>query len=238
MLERKGLVAIACLLLATACQGAAEKAGEAASNQGSEVANDATVTNGAVPGVSPSFDCAKASSETETMVCGDPHLAQLDNEIARLYKLAENTPQPDRQRMQELRATQRGWIKGRNECWKADDKRACIVDAYASRIMYLRQGYANSRTDDDAGISTGPFALACKGLDFGIGVVFVRTEPSIAHLQWLDSSVTVTSEISGSGVKYTGSNHEGRYQLWTKGMEAMLTMPGRPETQCQIEEIG
>ncbi|MGB6188236.1 MAG: hypothetical protein WBF70_06640, partial [Aeromonas molluscorum] len=33
---------------------------------------------------------------------------------------------------------QRGWIKGRNECWKADDLRQCVLTNYQQRITELQ----------------------------------------------------------------------------------------------------
>ena len=37
----------------------------------------------------------------------------------------------------ELRAYQRGWIGGRDDCWKAEDLRACVEDAYLLREAEL-----------------------------------------------------------------------------------------------------
>ena len=36
-----------------------------------------------------------------------------------------------------LKAEQRGWIKGRNDCWKTSDQRGCIKSAYEERISEL-----------------------------------------------------------------------------------------------------
>ena len=37
-----------------------------------------------------------------------------------------------------LKAEQRGWIKGRNECWKEkDDEPACIARSYSERMTEL-----------------------------------------------------------------------------------------------------
>jgi len=227
------------LMLAGGCQKSTESPAETPSESAASTGSASAAAEGA-PGkaVAPSFDCAKAGSSAEEMVCKDSQLAQLDNELARLYKLAEATPGADSQRMNELRAMQRGWVKGRDDCWKADDKHACVVASYGSRIMELRQGYAHARSADAAGITIGPKALACDGLKFGIGVVFVNAEPPIAQLAWLDQAVTLTRSEAGSGAKYTGSNYSGDYVLWTKGEEALLTMPGKAETSCRIEEIG
>ena len=38
---------------------------------------------------------------------------------------------------QTLKAEQRGWVKGRNECWKEQDKSACIARNYSERMAEL-----------------------------------------------------------------------------------------------------
>jgi uncharacterized protein len=84
----------------------------------------------------PSFNCAKASSEVEKMVCGDAELADLDRSLASLYgTLLKNTPAGEQKR---LKAEQRGWIKGRDDCWKSDDERACVANEYRARINELK----------------------------------------------------------------------------------------------------
>ena len=40
-----------------------------------------------------------------------------------------------------LIAEQRGWIKGRNDCWKSDDRRSCVEQAYRLRIAELQARY-------------------------------------------------------------------------------------------------
>lgn len=84
--------------------------------------------------VKPSFDCSKAQSEAETMVCADYGLAGLDNRLAEVYAAELSKPNASK----DLAATQRGWVKGRDECWKADDKRWCIEEEYRTRIAELQ----------------------------------------------------------------------------------------------------
>ncbi|MCR2808088.1 MliC family protein, partial [Paenibacillus soyae] len=43
---------------------------------------------------------------------------------------------PEQQKSE--RAIQRGWIKGRNDCWKAGDLRQCVEDSYQLRITELQ----------------------------------------------------------------------------------------------------
>src|SRR5512137_1696094 len=87
----------------------------------------AAVGQTAEPG-SPSFDCAKASGRIEQLVCKDAGLASLDRKLADAYAKALKSWPADVAK--EQRAIQRGWIKGRDECWKAGDLRACVENEY------------------------------------------------------------------------------------------------------------
>ena len=85
---------------------------------------------------SPSFDCAKASSDVEKLICNDAELAELDNNLASLYStVLKNTPASEQK---TLKAEQRGWVKGRDECWKSDALRGCVASEYRSRIAELK----------------------------------------------------------------------------------------------------
>jgi uncharacterized protein len=75
----------------------------------------------------PSFDCAKAVSEAEKLVCSDPELAALDRRLSARYGEAKDADP----------AVQRGWVKGRDECWKAQDPRLCVLEAYRTRLAEL-----------------------------------------------------------------------------------------------------
>ncbi|WP_295437270.1 lysozyme inhibitor LprI family protein [uncultured Thiodictyon sp.] len=85
---------------------------------------------------SPSFNCAKATHEAEKLICKDAELASLDRSLSQLYALVlKNTPARE-QRV--LKAEQRGWVKGRDDCWKSSDARGCIAGAYEDRIAELK----------------------------------------------------------------------------------------------------
>jgi len=85
---------------------------------------------------SPSFDCAKGSHEAEELVCKDAELARLDRSLAELYNtVLKHTPASE-QGM--LKTEQRGWVKGRNDCWKSSDQRGCIKASYEDRIRELK----------------------------------------------------------------------------------------------------
>ncbi len=89
----------------------------------------------------PAFDCARAESSAEKLVCGDPPLAALDRHLADRFAtalaVAEGLDVGAKEAEETLRATQRGWIKGRDECWKEPDLRICVETAYLRREAEL-----------------------------------------------------------------------------------------------------
>ena len=165
-------------------------------------------------------------------------LAQLDVETERLYQLA--VAGVSGARLDELKAMQRGWIKGRDECWKSSlGLSTCVASEYALRIMDLRTGYANARSDDASGISLGPKVLDCDGFDAAVGVVFVNGQAPMAILKWRDNAMALSGVPSGSGAKYESeAGLDGAASLFTKGSEAMFAPPGGAQLSCRIEEVG
>ena len=96
-------------------------------------------------GNAPSFDCAKVKKDSsEGLICGSDELMNLDRDLSKVYKQA--TTKATKEDM--LKAHQRGWIKGRNDCWKAEDEKACMVDQYHMRIKELKEKYGLSDTSN------------------------------------------------------------------------------------------
>jgi membrane-bound inhibitor of C-type lysozyme len=139
-----------------------------------------------------------------------------------------------------LRQSQRDWIRERRECWKASvGLDTCVANAYAFRIHALREGHAGARSDDGAGISRGPVAVRCDGMDALISAVFLNGTRSLVSLQWLDRGMVLVRVPSGSGGKYeTETLDGGTTLLWVHGNEAMFSEPGGAEMTCVVEETG
>lgn len=148
----------------------------------------------------PSFDCSKASSDVELTICADPALAALDRELAALYAYALIGDDMNPERQSELIAVQRGWIKGRDECWKASDPHACVADQYRSRIVELQARYALVK-------ATGPVFYSCDGNPANeVVVTFYATDPPTLIAERGDQVSFMTRAPAASGAKYAGRN--------------------------------
>jgi|GEM_PF-1279840 len=80
-----------------------------------------------------SFDCRKASTEVEKMICSDSQLSHLDEDLHSAYKNAQKHKDPQLLKQQQLR-----WLKyTRNDCTTL----TCLKDVYELRIDRLN-GYA------------------------------------------------------------------------------------------------
>ena len=78
----------------------------------------------------PSFDCAKAGSGQERMVCADRDLAKLDVTMHQAYVQAHNNVADKAQ----VLSAQRDWIKN---SFRACSDKPCLVAAYQNRIAQL-----------------------------------------------------------------------------------------------------
>ncbi|HEY3695450.1 lysozyme inhibitor LprI family protein [Phenylobacterium sp.] len=79
----------------------------------------------------PSFDCAKASSLAQDMVCGDVGLAAADRRMARAYQRALASGVPP----QDLRDEQADWREIREDA--AQRSATALAQVYAQRIQEL-----------------------------------------------------------------------------------------------------
>jgi len=110
-----------------------------------------------------SFDCMKATSEVEKMICSDTELKGLDTRMAHLYaqalKAVPAAEQPG------LRSEQRDWIETRDACATATEpRRNCVSYAYTQRNSRLEGLLTNAAAKTAApgaagAASEGPLTL-------------------------------------------------------------------------------
>lgn len=176
----------------------------------------------------PAFDCAKAESSAEELICSNEELAKLDRSLADVYGKAvaaiETFADKDTA-LKEFKAYQRGWIKGRDECWKADDELACIKADYDYRIAEITAKY---------GLIEGqkPVFYMCNDnpADEIVATYFPTTPPS-ARLERGDSTEIVVEGPTGSGARYLGNFG---IVFWIKGDEAMVEWPQGMSFDCKV----
>jgi uncharacterized protein len=90
----------------------------------------------------------------------------LDQELSEVYKQAlAKAPKEDM-----LKTYQRGWIKGRNECWKVKDAETYMVDLYRQRIDELKAKYQLNHENKKAHGDSDKFekTLSLHGITFHI----------------------------------------------------------------------
>ena len=80
--------------------------------------------------ITASFDCAKASSAQEKMICSDRELARLDVELSTVYRKA-------REAAADAKALQNEQIQWLKASRKACSDKACLAEAYKSRTAEL-----------------------------------------------------------------------------------------------------
>jgi uncharacterized protein len=174
---------------------------------------------GSATAADPSFDCDNAAGTIEEMICNDEGLAALDRKLAEVYAAAAWKAVDEHPPL--LRAEQRGWIKGRNECWKSEDPRSCAASSYRTRIAELQARYRLVPQD-------GPFGYVCEGDPRNEVVVsFFRTEPPTLIAERGDQVSVMHLQPSASGSKYQGRNemfweHQGEATIvWGYGADEM-----------------
>ena len=177
---------------------------------------------GAAMAEGPSFDCSKAYGSIEEMICKDAELSALDRRLAEVYAAASKIAASERPPV--LKAEQRGWIKGRNDCWKSDDKRKCVNENYRRRIAELQARYRLVPKN-------GPFGYFCNDNPRDeVVVTFFQTDPPTLIAERGDQVSLMYLQPSGSGSKYQGRNES----FWEHhGAAIVIWGYGSPEMRCQ-----
>lgn len=182
----------------------------------------------------PSFDCERADSSATELICTDPDLAALDRALARLYSSARKHPGMNDEARKTLVTIQRGWIKGRDDCWKADDLRQCVL---ASMLMRMHELRLMGAEEGDGAIGTGPFALDCADETIEASVSFATAGQPYAYLQWNTEGIAMAATPTASGSRYQGEFLGTPIVLWTKANEARITHGEASERTCRLTPL-
>ncbi|HIJ90692.1 MAG: hypothetical protein OEV89_07980 [Desulfobulbaceae bacterium] len=88
-----------------------------------------------------SFDCAKASTKVEKLICADETLSTLDDNMAAAYRQAKN----DLHNAPWFREQHRLWLRARNVC---GPDRSCLEESYKKRLEGLKWYEATCKLPD------------------------------------------------------------------------------------------
>ena len=171
---------------------------------------------GQSPPPRPTFDCAKASGEVETLICKDEGLIALDRRMAEVFAAALKK-WPAKTAAEE-RKHQRGWNTERNECANADDMRACVDVTYRMRIVELQIKSGQLKPPP------APVGYTCTGGDDKslTATLYPQTDPPSALITYGPDRVVAFVARSASGARYTAPNVE----FWERDGEATVTWFG------------
>lgn len=175
----------------------------------------------------PIIDCKKTSGEIEKQICADNELGALDRTLAVVYAAALHKAKNEHPPL--LKAGQRGWIKGRNDCWKAAKPQQCASQAYRLRIAELQARYRLIPVSASA-------TFICEG-DARNQVVanFFQTDPPSLIAERGDSVSLMFQQPSASGTRYQGRNES----IWEHQEQTTIVWGyAAPEMRCKKQTEG
>ena len=204
-------------------------------------------TTGAPPRtVSPSFDCDDPGlGEVQNRICADSALARLDVRLDSVWSTAleraRGTAMPQMW-VDEMVDYQRGWVAGRDECWKAPEAREyagmredeairrCTETAYRERIARLQADWGLAE------VTRGPVFWVC-GDDPGNEFVttFFATDPEAVRVERGDQSEVFLRTRTASGARYEG--YSGK-SFWDRGGSAAFVWPEGETRICVARSDG
>ena len=163
----------------------------------------------------PTFNCAKAQGEVEKLICSDASLAALDRKLDSVYKAASAKAKLATQ----LRGEQRGWVKGRNDCWKANGRETWITATWTvNTVKGCVEAQYRLRTSELQAVwrllPPRTVSYACQNTPANEAVAnFFETDPATIRLERGDRTKTLWRVGAASDGKYEGQNvslvHQG-----------------------------
>lgn len=103
------------------------------------IAACAAVMFSAGAGHAASFNCALAATPTEHAICDNPQVSTLDEQTAGLYYRIISSGAPA-STVSQVKASQVNFLAQRNSCGAGYN---CLISAYTSQIMYLKNVASN-----------------------------------------------------------------------------------------------
>ena len=104
--------------------------------------------------IQPSFDCSKAKTRVEKLVCSDEDISRVDRDMQKAYDLMmgkydlaymnEEAKEEIKPYLEKLKQSQIDWVKDRDACSSKKNKkefRSCVFSRYINRIQAIVPRY-------------------------------------------------------------------------------------------------
>ncbi len=154
-------------------------------------------------------DCAKVQGTVEQLVCKDQALAALDRKLDSVYTVA--LTKTSGKRAADLRTEQRGWTKGRNDCWKATVETRITMSWTVNTVRECTAAQYRLRTSELQSVwrlvTPRTVRYACQNKPAQeIVANFFATDPATIRLERGDRTVTMWRVGAPSAGTYEGQN--------------------------------
>lgn len=167
-----------------------------------------------------SFDCAKAQSNVEKIICADTELSALDENLSKAFKEAMSATDDKAQ----LKKEQFVWIKERNKC-KADE---CVKQKYQSRLIFFENAkyIKQFKIDNNASLYYVDYHILIPNLQSGkyridkkcaqcqkngVCEAFIEDIKNHRNIEWITPTVQTVDFNDPVLQKYLGS-----FPTWTQ----------------------
>lgn len=175
----------------------------------------------------PSFDCAKATTEVEKLICSDDELTKLDVELNKSYHAFMKTLDEEYYR-NKLKKKQREWLKyiTKAPCFSGTDKINCLKNIYTFRTQQLTNWAERKNWDffiNDYFFEKDYSAVTNNGEKIYVGYI-----NSIPRLEGAITDVYYYPRISNKITFYTDYQKKGRkINIFQEGNDIQVLFSNR-----------
>jgi len=165
------------------------------------------------------IDCAHPGTQIATTVCGDPELSTLNQQVDIEFQ-STLCAAGDKSAVE---SSQNDWVENRDECSTAADVRACVLQAYRTRLVELKIAKPGFPA-----LSTNHYT--CDDTSKQLTTVFYNDfQPPAAVLTWGSDKAILFQQMMGSGIRYTRDGveydeHQGSVQVDFHGAKINCTV--------------
>lgn len=179
----------------------------------------------AATAAAPSFNCGKAVTPIEVLVCGSDALSKLDARLAEVYDAAQDEL-PRRERA-EQKKRQLQWLAERDACAAQDETDDCVADSYEARIAQLQVVAGQLPVPE-------PTPYDCPRLGRVTAQFYAGAQVPLAVLRiGRGAPLYAVNAPNGSGLRYA----VGDLAFWTKDEVAVISRNGHADEHCRLRSV-